>query len=143
MDNVSVMLEMKEINMEIFKAVSKRYKSKEIGVTPAQGRIIMYIYDSPDEICQKDIERHISVAKSTISTILNTMEKNNLIVRKCIDGDLRRNVITLTEKALKVADMLRNDEKYFDEILLSGVSYEELQNFYRILGKIRKNIERI
>lgn len=143
MEKVSLMLKINEVDMAIFKAVSARYKKNNLGVTPAHARIIMFIFDTESEVCQKDIERHVSCNKSTMSTILDTMEKNGLIERNCVDGDLRRNVITLTDKSLEVAKTLKKDSINLDNILIESLSDNEVQMFCQVLDKIRKNVERI
>ena len=143
MHNVSVMLEMNEVNMAVFKAILARYKKMNLGVTPVHGRIIMFIYDNKLDICQKDIEKYVACNKSTVSAILNTMEKNDLIVRNGVAGDQRRNIISLTDKSLKMANKLKDDEKQLDDIFKDGITEQELKLFSEVLCKIKNNIERI
>lgn len=143
MQNSSIMIELNEVNMSIFKKISARYKDLGLEVTPVHSRIIMFLYDSEEQVCQRDIERFVSCNKSTISSILNTMEKNNLIVRVGSSEDSRMKIIKLTDKSKKIADVLRNDKEKIDELLNLNISEEEYAEFSRILNKIRKNIERI
>lgn len=143
MHNSSLMLELNEVNLNIFKKIAARYKELGLDVTPVHSRIIMYLYDSNGEVCQKDIERFVSCNKSTISAVLNTMEKNNLIVRVDSSLDSRMKIIKLTEKSMNVADILREDKEKIDKIISSDISQEEYVEFNRILNKIKKNIERI
>ncbi len=143
MQNSSIMVEFNEVNMEIFKKVSARYKELGLDVTPVHSRIIMFLYDSDRLVCQKDIERFVSCNKSTMSSILNTMEKKDLIIRVDSSEDSRMKIIKLTDKSKKIADVLRNDKEKIDELLNLNISEEEYAEFNRILNKIRKNIERI
>ncbi len=143
MQNSSIMLELNEVNIGIFKKISARYKELGLEVTPVHSRIIMFLYDNDMQICQRDIERFISCNKSTMSAVLNTMEKNGLIVRVDSSEDSRMKIIKLTDKSKKTAEILREDKDKIDEILSSEISDEEFAEFNRILNKIKKNIERI
>ncbi len=143
MQNSSIMLELNEVNIGIFKKLSARYKELGLDVTPVHSRIIMFLYDSKMQICQRDIERFISCNKSTMSAVLNTMERNGLIVRVDSTEDSRMKIIELTDKSKKAAKVLREDKEKIDEILVSDISEEEFVKFSHILNKIKKNIERI
>lgn len=143
MQNSSVMVELNEVNMGILKRIAARYKELGLDVTPVHSRIIMFLYDNDMQICQRDIERFISCNKSTMSAILNTMEKNDLIVRVDSSEDSRMKIIKLTDKSKKIADILRKDKEKIDAALSMDISDEEFVSFSHILNKIRKNIERI
>lgn len=143
MQNSSIMHKLKEVDLEIFKAVSARYKNLGLDVTPVQSRIIMFLYDSDISICQRDIEKFVSCNKSTMSAVLNTMEKNELIVRKGSSSDSRRKIIELTDKSINVANILMNDRKKMNKILSAGIIEEEYVIFTNILEKIKKNLERL
>lgn len=143
MQNSSIMHKLKEVDLEIFKAVSARYKNLGLDVTPVQSRIIMFLYDSEFSICQRDIEKFVSCNKSTMSAVLNTMEKNELIVRKGSSSDSRRKIIELTDKSKNVANILVNDRKKMSKILSAGITEEEYVIFTSILEKIKKNLERL
>lgn len=143
MQHSSIMLELNEVNLAIFKSIAARYKSLGLDVTPVHSRIVMFLYDNECEICQRDIEKFISCNKSTMSAVLNTMEKKGLIIRNGSDIDSRRKIIKLTEKSMHIANILRNDKEQIDKILSSNISDEECETFRLILNKIKSNIERI
>ena len=143
MDNRSIILQMKEVDHQIFKVVCAKYKAQLLDITPIQGRIIMFIYQSVYEVCQKDVENHVAYNKSTISSILDNMEKNSLIERKCINGDLRKKMITLTPKAVEIVEILKKHGEYLDEKLITGITAEETKIFCNVLNKIKNNIGRI
>lgn len=141
--NYSIMHKLKEVDLEIFKAVTLRYKNLGLDVTPVQSRVIMFLYDSDSSLCQRDIEKFISCNKSTMSAMLDTMERNGLIVRKDSSLDSRRKIIELTEKSNDIANILINDKKSMNEILSIGITKEECEVFSNILDKIKKNLERL
>ena len=108
-------------------------------MTPVQSRIIMYIYENNGSIYQKDIESFISCNKSTLSAVLNTMEKNDLISK---EESSRKNIIKLTSKSLEIVDILKKDNNESKEIISNGISEDEYKIFKNVLDKIKNNIER-
>lgn len=143
MHNMSFLLKLNEVNLMIFKVIANRYKKMGIDVTPVHSRIIMFLYNSQCIICQKDIEKYISCNKSTMSAVLHTMEKNNLIVRVGAENDLRKKNITLTDKSLEIARILEEDKYKIEKILETNINEYEYDVFCNVLNKIKNNLERI
>lgn len=139
----SIILEMNDIADNIFKTLAIRYKKLNLDLTPVQSRIIMTLYENDNLLCQKDIEKNIPCNKSTISVILNTMEKNNLIIRLDSEIDSRKKNIVLTDKSLEIAKFLKEDNKRITNILGSNITEDEYIIFRQILEKIKINMERI
>jgi len=140
---MSFLLKLNEVNLMIFKVIANRYKKMGIDVTPVHSRIIMFLYNSQCIICQKDIEKYISCNKSTMSAVLHTMEKNNLIVRVGAENDLRKKNITLTDKSLEIARILEEDKYKIEKILETNINEYEYDVFCNVLNKIKNNLERI
>lgn len=143
MEKVSLIHEIKKINGDIFKAISNRYKNLNIEITPMHAKIIMTLYKSNEPLCQKDLEGPISCNKSTMSSIISTMEKNGLLTRKVSDADSRINYLVLTSKGLEIVDFLKEDRAYTEKVLTDGISDDEYTTFFKVVDKIRNNIERI
>ncbi len=140
-DKMAMIYEINELDLFFFKVMANRYK--KLDITPVQSRIIMVIASKKDGMYQKEIEDFIPCNKSTLSAILNTMEKNELIKRVDSEIDSRRNVIILTDKALEIVRYLKEDKKVLDHILLDNITDEEYRLFSDILHKLRNNMERI
>lgn len=118
--------------------VSKKHTDNVTGI---HGWVMGYIYkNSNRDIFQKDIEEEFSIRRSTATTILQLMEKNNLIIRKSVDYDARLKKIELTEKAINVHEEIEKDINEFESQLVKGLSKEELNNFLSTLEKIKANL---
>ena len=86
--------------------------------TPVQSWIVRYLYDNRDrDVFQKDLEIRFSVRRSTMTSILQLMEKNGLIVKEEVP----------TDKRLKK--------------LKKGISEEELNSFFAVAEKISANLD--
>ncbi|WKY47676.1 MarR family winged helix-turn-helix transcriptional regulator [Eubacteriaceae bacterium ES3] len=116
---------------------------KEPDITGLQGWIIGYIFrhQNSQEVFQRDIEKEFNVRRSTVSGILNTMEKKGLIIREAVDFDARLKKITLTDKAVTCHQLILEKLQIIEEQLKKGLSEEELTQFFLTLEKINKNIK--
>lgn len=105
--------------------------------------VIGYLYHNRDkkEIFQRDIEMEFSIRRSTVTGILQLMEKNGLIVRKSVDYDARLKKLVLTPKAIALHEMIEKEITQFEAQLVKGLTEEEINSFLSTLEKMRKNIE--
>lgn len=107
--------------------------------TRLQAWVVAFVFESERPIYQKDIETEFEIKRSTASILLNTMEKNDLIKRTCVEHDARLKRITLTEKALNMHKSYLEIAKKLEKQLENGLSEEELNAFFATLEKISAN----
>ena len=71
--------------------------------TGVQGWIIGYLYRNRDkEVFQRDIQEQFSIRRSTVTGILQLMEKNGLITRSSVEQDARLKKLELTPRAIEL-----------------------------------------
>jgi len=137
----SIMLDLKKTNKKIMKLLSNRYKYMKLNITPNQSKVLMYIYEN-NNITSNDIGKWVHVNKSTLSKMLNNLERNGYIIRESSKVDTRKKNIELTSKALKIVKILESDAKKVSELLMIGIKKDEYDTFKRVLEKVEMNIER-
>jgi DNA-binding MarR family transcriptional regulator len=113
------------------------------GLTGMQYAIVSYIAKESAErdVFQKDLEQKFDIRKSTVTGILNTMERDGLLLRETVPYDARLRKMILTDKALQAK---KNSEQVIDTVenqLSKGLTEEEIATFLTILEKISKNAE--
>ncbi|WP_107994784.1 MarR family winged helix-turn-helix transcriptional regulator [Trichococcus paludicola] len=113
------------------------------GLTGMQFAIVSYIAKESAErdVFQKDLEQKFDIRKSTVTGILNTMERDGLLLRETVPYDARLRKMILTDKALQAK---KNSEQVIDTVerqLSKGLTEEEIATFLSILEKISKNAE--
>ncbi|WP_106449074.1 MarR family winged helix-turn-helix transcriptional regulator [Trichococcus alkaliphilus] len=113
------------------------------GLTGMQFAIVSYIAKESAErdVFQKDLEQKFDIRKSTVTGILNTMERDGLLLRETVPYDARLRKMILTDKALQAK---KNSEQVIDTVenqLSKGLTEEEIATFLTILEKILKNAE--
>ncbi len=93
-------------------------------------------------IHQKEIEQIFSIRRSTANTMLMTMEKNGYIRREDDPDDARAKQLIITEKGRNASERMTDRLKEYDELMLRGISSEELQIFSDILDRMERNIRK-
>ena len=124
------------IDRKVCKSVEK------MSLTHTQARILRFLFTNQDKtIYQSDIEKEVSVRRSTISGILDTMEKNNLIIRKASIDDARKKEIALTINSLNKHKEIEKKIAKFEDTLLKGITKEEKESFFKIIDKLKENLK--
>lgn len=107
-----------------------------------QGLLIGYLNQNSDkDIFQKDIEEKFTIRRSTVTGVLQSMEKNEYITRESVPYDARLKKIVLTQKGKDVYNHIISEMEKFERQLTKNVSEEELEMFANILNKFKKNLE--
>ena len=115
---------------------------EETDITSMHSWIIVYLYNHQDkDIYQKDIEEHFTIRRSTVTSMLQLMEKKGLIIRQFVSGDARLKKLVLTERSLVVYERMCFRLDRFEENLITGISDEELEVFLRVIKRMKQNVE--
>lgn len=97
--------------------------------------------NSDRDIFQKDFEEKFSIRRSTATKILQLMEKNGLIERKKVENDARLKKIVLTKKALDIHNKAVENIEVLEQNMLKDISQDQIDNFLKVLDKIKANLE--
>lgn len=132
------------LNHEIGRAV-RAVISEEFGdsATGVQSWIVRYLYDHGEEdVFQKDLESQFSVRRSTMTTILQLMEKNGLIKKESVSRDARLKKLILTPAAIEMQDRIRFGIDTLEAKMREGISDKDLDIFFSVAEKIKENLNR-
>ncbi len=114
----------------------------EYGLTSIQSRMIRYLYLESEkrDVYQKDIEEEFNIRRSSVSSVLQLLEKKGYIERVSVerDGRLKKIVLTGTGKLIqeKVHSLIQEGEKSLKDELTE----EELNLFMDILSRLSKKL---
>lgn len=111
----------------------------DLDLLPGQPKILEYLLEHDGTIA-KNISRDHVLDKSTITSLLSRMEKQNLIVRKNQINDKRAYSLHLTEKGKESAQKVKQICGHVDDIAFKNISSEDKQQFLQILNIIIKNL---
>lgn len=145
MEDKNIFNSIKELEKGIVRKIMSETSHDEMYSKPsiAQMQIIKYILKHDGKtIYQRDLEEVFNLRRATISGILKTMEKNNVIIRVCDPNDARGKIVILSDDAKKFFKEKETLFKKLETVLKKDISKEELEAFYKVILKMRDNINR-
>ncbi|SCH45979.1 MULTISPECIES: MarR family winged helix-turn-helix transcriptional regulator [unclassified Romboutsia] len=112
-------------------------------LTVSQAYVIDFIsnIEKSKDIFQKDLEKQFDLKRSSISLMLNNMEKSDLIQRIPVAKDARLKKIVLTEKSIELNEKISNAIDSIENKLSNDLTQEEIKVFYKVLNKMRNSLE--
>lgn len=117
-------------------------ESAEYGITSIQGRIIGFLYWEANkrDIFQKDIETEFNIRRSSVTSVLQLMEKNELIKRVSVSEDARLKKIILTEKGVEIQEHVHKFIDKLEKELSAGFTDDEINVFVHFIERVSKKI---
>lgn len=119
------------------KRLSESLNNKLIkyNVTKSQW-IALYYINREKSITQKKLALLMGAKGSTVTGILNRVEKEDLISRSIDKNDKRKNLLSLTEKGRELTEKLTKIAQDFRDACLEDVTVEEQETFLKVLDKM-------
>lgn len=108
-------------------------------LSPAQGRILMALYEQ-DDIPVRKLSEMTSLDKSTLSLSLTRMEQFGLVERSGDEKDRRVVRVKLTRNGRSHRQACHEAMQEMNDILYCGVTNEERGVFVRILNQLFENV---
>lgn len=129
-------------NLSIIVRGSHIFSSRKLtdyGITAAEEYILMYLMGNSVEN-QDQIAKFFMLDKGTVARSLAKLESKGYIIRKVNDENQREKVITLTEKALGLKEVLNELLVEWEKAMYEGMSEEEILFFEKTADKIAENV---
>lgn len=136
--------ELKKLDIEIGKKMFSISKEKNMPSPPSplQARIMDYLIINQEKaIYQKDLEKDLNISKSAISSTLVKMENNNIIERITSKDDARNKKILLKKDSIRIYENMKTLFEKLNEELTKNIPEKEIEDFYNVIEKLRKNIQ--
>lgn len=110
-------------------------------VTLMHGWIMGYLHHNQEKaVYQKTIESNFNIRRSTVTAILQLMEKKGYIKRSAVEGDARLKQLSLTEQGTAIAVKTKAMIGNMESKILEGVDPEQLEIFYEVAQKLMRNM---
>jgi hypothetical protein len=107
------------------------------GITPGQYGVLTCLWDKETSITPKEIAQTLHVENSTISGVLDRMQKQGLVTRILNPNNRRSIRVEATEKGWQLKDPLLHEIDSLNQRLLSNLTPAERQELFRLLGRIQ------
>jgi len=118
-----------------------KFKQYKINLTVEQWVTLKILHEEDGRI-QNDLAIVTNRDKTSLTRLINNMEKNGLVVRKSHKEDKRINLVYLTSQGKK---MFKKTMPIMDEVI-EGIQYgldkAEIKILIKILKKVQNNLNR-
>lgn len=111
-----------------------------IGLTASQADSLQFFLTKPHSTIT-DLKNHLEITHQTARGLVHRMEEKQLIVIAPSLSDGRCHRIIPTENAIKLGEKMKQNRERTVLKLLSGMTAEEQETFYRLLTIAYDNIK--
>lgn len=129
----------KQIQGRIFEKMLDEWGISEFN--GAQGRILFVLWEN-DEIPISELSEKTGLARTTLTSMLDRLEKAGNIMRIPDPADRRTVRIRLTESARGLRKKYEKVSEEMNGIFYRGFSESEIHDFEENLGKILENLRK-
>ncbi len=135
--------ELHRLDNAIKKRIDGKLREKGLNeATVVNGWFLKFLYDNREkEIYQKDIEKHFNIGRSTVTGIIQLMERKELVCRVTVENDARLKRVILLQKGEEIHKIIEKAILDTNRQIVEGVTSEEMDALFRVLNKIRTNID--
>ena len=105
----------------------------------AQGTII-FVLTNEGPMPIKDIGKATGLAKTSLTSMLDRMEKQGLIEKRENENDKRSTIIALNERAKSYKEVIEKVSQRVSKEYYKGLRAKEVERFEATLQKVLKNL---
>lgn len=133
MDNIKRLDNVIHRGIEAYERYSADIFSKELlNFSSVEIKVIRFIYENP-EIKVKAISNYLGVSNSTLTSILDRLERKEILTRNINSKDKRSFVLVLTEFGERIYLDHMNGEEKFWKLVLDTYSTEDQDKLIKLL----------
>lgn len=124
------------LSNKIQRAIGKEVS--QYNITSIQARIIGFIHRESDKrnIFQRDIEEEFDIRRSSVTSVLQLMEKNGYIIRESVCEDARLKKLVLTEKGSEIQKRVCDSINNFEKTLRAELRDDEMDIFTNLIHRL-------
>lgn len=106
-----------------------------IEVSGGQGRILFVLWKK-DNLTISEISKETSLAKNTVSIMVDGMVKKGILERNINQENRRQTIVSLTEYAKSIQERYETVSQQMNTLFYRGFSENEREEFEGYLGRI-------
>lgn len=128
------------IRQKLFRFLRCELRKKGIeNLAPSYGDIL-FVLERKGPMTLQELAGHTIKDKSTISSLINRLEREGYIIKEKTMKDARFTNLSLTEAAMDLKPVLYGISSHMNERLFRGFSEEEKKTLFDLLDRISNNL---
>ncbi len=113
-----------------------------LDINKTQTKIIMFVYENSEK-SMSEISLMTGLEKSSFTRSVDYLVKNGFLLKNSPEKDRRKIHLSLTDKGISAARLIKNDLDIYFESLLAGFSGNEKTEFFESMNTVLKYINQI
>ncbi|MBD5443936.1 MAG: MarR family transcriptional regulator [Lachnospiraceae bacterium] len=110
-----------------------------IEISGGQGRILFILWKT-DKLTISEISEKTSLAKNTVSVVVDGMVNKGILERNINPGNRRQTIISLTDYAKSLKEKYEIVSQQMNTLFYQGFSEDEQQQFEQYLARILETL---
>ncbi|MDE7436817.1 MAG: MarR family winged helix-turn-helix transcriptional regulator [Lachnospiraceae bacterium] len=110
-----------------------------IKISGGQGRILFVLWKT-DHLTISEISEQTSLAKNTVSVVIDGMVHKGIVVRNINPANRRQTIISLTEYAKSLQEKYETVSQQMNVLFYRGFSEDEQNQFEQYLARILETL---
>ncbi len=119
---------------------SQTVSSMSVPQLACLGHLYCYGENGGGPVYQRDLETCLKLRRSTISSLLNTLEKKQLIKRVPVPHDARLKQLILTKEGQDLGRIIQEHIADLNQVLVADLDPEEQDTLCALLDKIESGL---
>ena len=128
------------LNSKIKKFFFDKLQENGINITP-EPFLVLDILWKEQSLSQQKIADIIQKDKNSVTKIIDSLEKKNLVRREVDKNDRRINKIELTDEAVALEKLTTEVAINFMNDVVKGIDNKDLDTFVNVMRQIKNNLE--
>ena len=136
------MREMVNLNCIWHRMIEKRMS--DLGLTSIQSRMLGYVYfqrRQEKKVFQRELEEEFKIRKSSVTSVIQILEKKGLVRRIGVPGDARKKELVLTEQGIAVQETVLGRLDRLEAMVNQTLTEEERRLWFSCIRKIEARLE--
>lgn len=133
--------DIEKVMREVYSQITKEGRTalKEINLTPPQFNLMVHLYFC-GPLNQTNLAKDLFLAKSTISGIVERLEKRRFVKRAKVEADRRSEIVLLTPQGEEVIQRVVDKRVEFIRKLMVEFTKEDKEKFLELLNKMKEKL---
>lgn len=128
------------LNSRIKKCFFDKLQENGINITPEQYLVLDILWEK-QSLSQQNIADIIQKDKNSVTKIIDSLEKKQLVRRVMDQKDRRINKIELTDEAIALEKITTDVAINFMNDTIKGIDNKDLDSFVNVMRQIKENLE--
>lgn len=119
-------------------------KMHDLGLSSIQSRMLGHLYFQTrqgEKVFQRDLEKVFQIRKSSVTSVIQILERSGLIRRIGVPNDARQKELVLTEQGVAVQETVLERLDALESLVNEALSPEERKLWFSCIRKIEARLK--